>query len=876
MKRRLQILFFYVISNTNFIIAQSPLDCSTSTVSACSGNPSFPFTTNTSPTSYGAVMDLPGNSTSSISNPSTNPNPLSTNMGCLLSGELNATWVTVNISSSGTLQFNITQFGFTDWAMWPYTASTCANIQNNTLAPVACNWNLTSTGGTGMGTVPPGGNAGNFEPAMTVTAGQSFILCVTNFSNINGTINMTFSGTAGTSCVPVSSTASKTICPLGTATLTATSNLGSPSYTWMPGSLNTPTITVSPTTTTVYTLTVGGTNTVSSTYTTNVTTSTVTVLPSPTITISGNSLVCPNTSINLFASPGFTNYAWYGPSAFSQTTSVAGVSISGAGPGTIGTYTLIGRTAQTCTAIATKTIGLIPISSVTMIPTYTVCQGGILQLTSTTSITPSGYNWVGPSAFYSTVQNPTVSTFALPLHSGTYTVLTSFAFGTLTCVTSNTSNVIVVPAASASLPNILPICNNGTINLLAPTGGTSYNWTGPNSFTAAVQNPVLINANTINNGTYTVIITTGLCVNVGTVAVNVYNPISFNTVPNNMTLCFGKSGLLHASGNGGSGVYNYSWSPITDLTSPNSGTTSVIGNTTTTYSVTLSDANCPITANAVYPVTVTVNPTPVISMFSSKDRGCEVFCTDINATSVPTSTNCQWRFSNNLAYGGCSNPNFCFPTHGVYGATLTVTDVNGCVDSLKNNAFITVDPNPIADFNWSPNNPTVLINEVSFTDQSSVGLPFNSWFWNFGDTFGPLGNDTSRIQNPSHIYDNPFSYSVSLAVVNSFGCRDSVMKIVKVEDEFSIFIPNSFSPSKIDGVNDVFKITGIGYVTDDFELKIYDRLGELVFKTNDITKGWDGSVKGGKIAAINVYVYKIEIKDYRLKLREFVGHISVL
>jgi len=41
MKRRLQILFFYVISNANFIIAQSPLDCSTSTVSACSGNPSF-------------------------------------------------------------------------------------------------------------------------------------------------------------------------------------------------------------------------------------------------------------------------------------------------------------------------------------------------------------------------------------------------------------------------------------------------------------------------------------------------------------------------------------------------------------------------------------------------------------------------------------------------------------------------------------------------------------------------------------------------------------------------------------------------------------------------------------------------------------------
>ena len=57
----------------NISVAQSPLDCSTSTVSACSGNPSFPFTMNTSTTSYGAIMDLPGNSTSSISNPATNP-----------------------------------------------------------------------------------------------------------------------------------------------------------------------------------------------------------------------------------------------------------------------------------------------------------------------------------------------------------------------------------------------------------------------------------------------------------------------------------------------------------------------------------------------------------------------------------------------------------------------------------------------------------------------------------------------------------------------------------------------------------------------------------------------------------------------------------
>lgn len=89
--------------------AQSSLDCSTSTVSACNGTPSFPFVQNASPNGYGNIMDLPNNSTSSISNPSTNP--ASTNSGCLLAGEMNATWVTIYISSPGTLAFTISQAG---------------------------------------------------------------------------------------------------------------------------------------------------------------------------------------------------------------------------------------------------------------------------------------------------------------------------------------------------------------------------------------------------------------------------------------------------------------------------------------------------------------------------------------------------------------------------------------------------------------------------------------------------------------------------------------------------------------------------------------------------------------------------------------------
>ena len=71
-----------IVLLSNALIAQDG-DCSTSTITACNGNPSFPFTTNTSANPWGNVQDLP--SGNSISNPSTNPG--SSNSGCLYSGD---------------------------------------------------------------------------------------------------------------------------------------------------------------------------------------------------------------------------------------------------------------------------------------------------------------------------------------------------------------------------------------------------------------------------------------------------------------------------------------------------------------------------------------------------------------------------------------------------------------------------------------------------------------------------------------------------------------------------------------------------------------------------------------------------------------------
>lgn len=132
----------------------------------------------------------------------------SDNYGCLRNDELNSTWMIVNISGSGSLEFTFgglgTQAGFYDWIMYPYTPSTCAGVMANTVAPVRCNWNGVSSGGTGLAsTIPAGGDPTNFEPPLNVLAGEQYLICFSNWSSVSTIVPLEFGGTATVSCDPV-------------------------------------------------------------------------------------------------------------------------------------------------------------------------------------------------------------------------------------------------------------------------------------------------------------------------------------------------------------------------------------------------------------------------------------------------------------------------------------------------------------------------------------------------------------------------------------------------------------------------------------------------------------------------------------------------
>ena len=216
--------------------------------------------------------------------------------------------------------------------------------------------------------------------------------------------------------------------------------------------------------------------------------------------------------------------------------------------------------------------------------------------------------------------------------------------------------------------------------------------------------------------------------------------------------------------------------------------------------------------------------------------------------------------------------NYLLPS-GTYTAQLTTIGYNGCI-GVSPVITVTVFPKPNVYFDYTPEEPNILMNDISFTDKSTIGLPITNWFWVYGDNYVTTANDTSNTQNGFHTYNNAGIYDVKLIVTNSFGCIDSITKLIKIEDDCVVYIPNTFTPNKIGG-NDVFKISGVGFQTEGFNMFIYDRWGDLIYQTNDVYKGWDGTGKG-LLMKSGTYVYKIRVKDTRNTIRTYTGHITIL
>lgn len=127
-----------------------------------------------------------------------------------------------------------------------------------------------------------------------------------------------------------------------------------------------------------------------------------------------------------------------------------------------------------------------------------------------------------------------------------------------------------------------------------------------------------------------------------------------------------------------------------------------------------------------------------------------------------------------------------------------------------------------------------------------------------GNTYtNPMSGPQGLVQMITGLLPNQ-TINIAVKALGPYSCQesDTVQAKATTLNPFGdgIYVPNAFTPNG-DGVNDVFLIYGTAIAS--VRLMIYNQWGSLVYTSTDITKGWDGTYKGGKAPA-GIYVYALE------------------
>jgi gliding motility-associated-like protein len=178
---------------------------------------------------------------------------------------------------------------------------------------------------------------------------------------------------------------------------------------------------------------------------------------------------------------------------------------------------------------------------------------------------------------------------------------------------------------------------------------------------------------------------------------------------------------------------------------------------------------------------------------------------------------------------------------------IVVTDINGCKDTM-NITYSIVDCICSADFKY---NSTCIDDPIQFEILADSTILNSHW------QFSQQGISDSYENNPSILLQKPTELTVTVAVTLSCGI-DTITKTINFENCFKkckLFIPSAFSPNK-DGINDSFK-TESYCEPEYFRMRILNRLGKIVFSSDDFNKTWDGTIEG-TVQAEGIYLYIIE------------------
>ena len=205
--------------------------------------------------------------------------------------------------------------------------------------------------------------------------------------------------------------------------------------------------------------------------------------------------------------------------------------------------------------------------------------------------------------------------------------------------------------------------------------------------------------------------------------------------------------------------------------------------------------------------------------------------------------------------------------------TLSINALNnGPCGNVNASVKVMIRPAPTAEFSPSTYTANIPNDPVTFKNLSTGS---NSYYWDFGD--GSFSNQL----NPIHNYLTVGYYTVELISYNNYGCSDTAVKdLVVISD---IQFPNVFTPNTRGAnggeynVNDYSNNVFFPYTSGvtEYNLKIFNRWGELIFESNDIKTGWNGYFKD-KLCQQDAYVWKADVKFFDGRTYNKTGSVTLL
>ncbi|TAF33944.1 MAG: T9SS C-terminal target domain-containing protein [Cytophagales bacterium] len=434
-----------------------------------------------------------------------------------------------------------------------------------------------------------------------------------------------------------------TICAGNTATLTASSALGSPTYQWYSAATGgtllftgNPYTTTSLASTTSFWVSVNGGSCESSR-----TEVVVNVVSGTSASISPSSgTICAGGSVLLTASPSTgVTYQW----------KKDGVNIAGSTSGTYlattsGNYTVVISTVGPPSCSAESGIVTITVNPVPAAPTAsstTICAGNTATLTASSGAASPSFAWYDAPTGGTLLSSSASYTTPVLFAAATYYVEVSSAGCTSATRTAVTVNIGTISAPTASGTSI---CFNTNTTLTAASGATSpvYNWYNAASGGTLLFTGASFTTPTLTTTTsYWVSVTSGSCTSSRTeVVVNVNPlPVAGASALGTTIFCAGSSVTLTATPALG---VTYQWYKDAVLIG---GATGATYNATTSgsYSVVVTSTStlCSSTPSAVVNITVNPNPAPTIIA-----TGATTICDGNSATltsSITSGVMFQWK-----------------------------------------------------------------------------------------------------------------------------------------------------------------------------------------------------------------------------------------